>query len=652
VGIRLKFLLILIIFSVVPLLSFYFINQQLFQKHGNEIIKIATVILLQTTAKELQESADNYSRNLDREFSNLLKHAQRYRDDVAETVLQADLSSQKGTQLLQEQLSEKLVLSFREIQNFRKDLVSLHFFSEAGFSHTYPIDQNTKVESWLLRKDLSPDNPLWLLPEAYHSGTSQSRHVIAALPVLDNYGSRWGIVALEFDIIKVLEATRPSSQWSQYMRILLLEAGPHRDSKTGLPVVIGIRNPLSEKAEWRREMSNLKIDPATQEEITGLFAGMPYGKSGYVSLPYEGEMSVWSYSETGIGLGILNVLPEREALYRIARHPGRLSKWLNLDSLLIVSVVVIIMVIIVAYRSRSMLEPFFLMVSAFKGVSSGDFSTRLKFKTKDERQMVASAFNNMTEELEDGMRMRQGLEVAQEVQHNFFPKTDPDAPDLDIAARISYCEETGGDYIDILDGDDGKICVVVGDVTGHGVGAALLMATVRSLLRARYEVDSDLAGVITSVNSKLAADMGDSGRFVTLFILEIDPASWESSWVRAGHDPAWLFCRNDGSIVSLSGPGVVLGVDGDFVYSEIKKDGLEPGDVILIGTDGIWETTNPEGTMFGKQRLEQLLSETSQQTASEICDSLITAVDHFREAQKQEDDVSVVVIKCREKDSI
>lgn len=102
------------------------------------------------------------------------------------------------------------------------------------------------------------------------------------------------------------------------------------------------------------------------------------------------------------------------------------------------------MVIIAAYRSRRMLAPFSSMVSVFRRLSAGDFSTKLEFIIRDERQMVADAFNDMTLQLKDGMRMRQGLEVAKEVQHNFFPEVDPGISDLDIAAGMSYCEETGG----------------------------------------------------------------------------------------------------------------------------------------------------------------------------------------------------------------
>jgi sigma-B regulation protein RsbU (phosphoserine phosphatase) len=251
----------------------------------------------------------------------------------------------------------------------------------------------------------------------------------------------------------------------------------------------------------------------------------------------------------------------------------------------------------------------------------------------------------MTEQLEEGIRMRQGLAVAEEVQHNFFPQICSAVNGLDIGVRISYSEETGGDYIDVIEGGDEKVCVVVGDVVGHGIGAALLMATVRALVRGRYEVDTNLASLISSVNERLAADMEDTGRFVTLFILEIDTRTSSISWVRAGHDPAWLLRREKKTLTNLGGPGLILGLDGTFQYKLNEMSGLEPGDTILIGTDGIWETSSPEGEWFGKQRVEQVLQEHSDQSALQLCDRLIEEIDRFRGTQRQEDDVSVAIVK-------
>lgn len=651
-GLRPKFLLILILFSVVPLFSFFLINQKLFDKLGSEIYQIAKVLLLQTAAKELQESADNYSRNINRELTSIVKHVESWRDELENAISRLEItSSQNPVPWAQESIAQKMPILFQQLRHSRNDLIALSFSSDGGLQLRLPREGEAGTTINLLQEGAASeqDKPLWILPGTHPTNASGKSYITLILPVHYADGSMFGNVAVELNIIKMLEAVRPSSQWSPYMRSLLLRFDSAKDTKTDTSLVIGVRNPLSDKSVWTAETPFLlSRELGAVDGAISLFEGKKYGKQGYVSLPYAGEISVLSYSKTEIGLGVLNVLPEREVIYRIARHPGRLSKWLSLDNFLLVSVVVLIMVIIAAYRSRRMLAPFFSMVSAFERLSAGDFSTKLEFNTRDERQMVADAFNKMTLQLKDGMRMRQGLEVAEEVQHNFFPAVDPTISDLDIAATMSYCEETGGDYVDVLKGKGGKICVVVGDVTGHGIGAALLMTTVRGLIRGRYEIDTDLSQLITSVNYKLTVDMGEGGRFVTLFILEINPAVRELKWVRAGHDPGWLFSSTDNSIISLVGPGVALGVDSDFIYSGNYRDQLESRDVIVIGTDGIWETTNTAGHQFGKDRLEQIVSDNLNRSATEISDSLIAAVGRFRGDQNQEDDVSLVVIKVPE----
>lgn len=640
-GLRAKFLLILITFSVVPLISYFLIHQKLFDKLGDEVYQIAKVLLLQTTAKELQESADNYTRNINRELTHTVRRLERCRDEI--------VSLENRPLSIQKNIAEQMEICSRTTEALDIDLISVNFFSKRDVHFSFFTEGIPALTIPPFQKTSTPlpENSFWLSSGMTQLPTLGKNHITASLPVRNTNGSMLGYLAIDFNIIKLLETLRPPSQWSPYMQSLLLQIN-HQEIKNNNSFVIGSRNPQSENTSWTDKTFLLQQNVNVNDALVALLEGNKYGQQGYVSAPYEGELSVLAYSETKIGLGILNVLPEREVIYKIARHPQRLNNWLSLDSLLLVSIVVVLMIIIVFYRSRHMLAPFFSIISAFRRLSDGDFSTKLEFNAQDERQMVAEAFNNMALQLKDSIRMRQGLEVAKEVQHYFFPEVDPTISELDIVTRMNYCEETGGDYVDVLRGKNGEIYIVVGDVTGHGIGAALLMITVRTLIRERYEIDTTLSELITSVNSKLTADMGESGRFITLFAMEINPAAMELKWVRAGHDPGWLFCSTDNSIVSLIGPGIALGVDPDFIYSANNRDQLESGDVIIIGTDGIWETINTEEQQFGKHRLEQIVSQNLTRSATEISDSLIAAVSQFRGTQNPEDDVSLVVIKVPE----
>jgi hypothetical protein len=161
-------------------------------------------------------------------------------------------------------------------------------------------------------------------------------------------------------------------------------------------------------------------------------------------------------------------------------------------------------------------------------------------------------------------RLRHSLELAREVQQKLLPRQNPVIAGLDIAGRSIYCDETGGDYYDFIpleqDGKQ-KLAVVVGDVSGHGISSALIMATVRASLRQRLSLPGSISRIIGDVNRQLAGDVEDSGQFVTLFFLTLDPVERSLKWVRAGHDPAIFYDPAAARIEELAGDGLVLGVD-------------------------------------------------------------------------------------------
>jgi sigma-B regulation protein RsbU (phosphoserine phosphatase) len=267
--------------------------------------------------------------------------------------------------------------------------------------------------------------------------------------------------------------------------------------------------------------------------------------------------------------------------------------------------------------------------------------------TGDERDMLARAFNEMVPKLEDRIHIREALQLAQEVQQNLLPKEIPSVPGFDMAATTVYCEQTGGDYFDFFPcGEDCEgVAVVVGDVTGHGVAAALLMTTARALLRMRAVQPGTLSEVITSVNEQLTLDTYETGSYMTLFYLAIDQANRTLQWVRAGHDPAIFYNSNTGQFEELMGAGMALGVDKDWQYEANEMTGLVKNQIICLGTDGIWEARNADGEMFGKERLYKIIRAHANKPAETIKKETLRALGDFSGDIAQEDDVTIVVIK-------
>ena len=294
-------------------------------------------------------------------------------------------------------------------------------------------------------------------------------------------------------------------------------------------------------------------------------------------------------------------------------------------------------------------------VAAIKDVSraaeklaSGDFGKNLPVKSRDEVGELTSSFNAMAHQLEERMRLKDSLSLAKEVQQNLLPQQSINFCGLDIAGKSVYCDDTGGDYYDFLQFPEmgsNRLAIAVGDVAGHGISAALLMATVRALLRSRITQPGNLSQIVSDVNRHLSMDTSLSGNFMTLFVMVLDCNTMEIRWVRAGHDAPLIYNPLSDSFRELTGSGLALGVDDAWKYQEYQETVCAREEIILIGTDGVWETENPQGERFGKERLRKVIRRNHQSAASEIIEAVLFAVNDFRQKSIQEDDITLVVIK-------
>jgi len=243
---------------------------------------------------------------------------------------------------------------------------------------------------------------------------------------------------------------------------------------------------------------------------------------------------------------------------------------------------------------------------------------------------------------------KKALALAGEVQKSLLPQDKPRVHGLDIAGRNVSCDEIGGDYFDFLwrqDSRKGPFGVVVGDISGHGVDSALLMTTARAFLRMRASQPGSISDIITAMNQHLAQDVLDTGRFMTLFYLSIDPQKKRLDWVRAGHDPALIYDPHQDTFEELKGSGVALGVTAGFSYTENHREGLKNGQIIAVGTDGIWEAVNGNNEMFGKERMRKIISNHAESSAAEILDAVYNELNAFTLGRKSEDDITLVIVK-------
>jgi len=249
----------------------------------------------------------------------------------------------------------------------------------------------------------------------------------------------------------------------------------------------------------------------------------------------------------------------------------------------------------------------------------------------------------------DMTEQKKALLLAGEVQKSLLPEKPPSVPGLDIAGKNIQCDEVGGDYFDYLNGDtseDSNLSIIIGDITGHGVDSALLMSSARAFLRMRASQPGSMADIITDMNRHLTEDVSATGRFMTLFCLCLDKHSRSLQWVRAGHDSALLYTPVRDAFEELKGPGIALGIDKDFQYHSQAWDRLDAGQIIIMGTDGIWEACNISGEMFGKDRLKKIIRDNAAHDAQTIMNVVFTEHNQFTTGVKREDDVTLVIVKA------
>ena len=239
---------------------------------------------------------------------------------------------------------------------------------------------------------------------------------------------------------------------------------------------------------------------------------------------------------------------------------------------------------------------------------------------------------------------KEQFRVAREIQQRLFPKAAPNLAPFEIGGASYPAEATGGDYFDYLPMLNQRLGIVLGDVTGHGVGPALLMAETRAYLRVLAGRREDVGEILTRANGVLAEDVGTE-RFVTLFIARLDPQARSLTYASAGHSPAHVLDVSGKVKTVLARTGIPLGMRPDTQYSSSAEVQLEKGDIVVVLTDGIEESVSREGELFGAERALEVVREHREKPAQQIVEELYRAVRKFSNNAPQIDDVTAVLVK-------
>jgi len=239
-------------------------------------------------------------------------------------------------------------------------------------------------------------------------------------------------------------------------------------------------------------------------------------------------------------------------------------------------------------------------------------------------------------------RMEKELKNAAEIQRKLLPVGTPDFQGYEVSGYNDPCREVGGDYFDFIDRGPRRMGFAIGDVSGKGTGAALMMATVRASFRAHLESPCTLPGLIASLNETIVQS-ANSNNFVSFFYGEVDGATGRLESVNAGHNPP-LLVRASGEVERLKADGLILGVFAGVKHKQ-SENVLNPGDLLVAYSDGVTETMNETGEEFGEERLAGLLLENRTSSAAAIRKLVAERTKAFAGTAPQYDDITLVVVK-------
>jgi phosphoserine phosphatase RsbU/P len=342
---------------------------------------------------------------------------------------------------------------------------------------------------------------------------------------------------------------------------------------------------------------------------------------------------------SGIVFGIAR--PVAESLREIRRASVR-----NLGLGLLVIALAFVGIIPISHRMTQHLTA---LTGGVRRLAGGDFRTRVPVRSNDEFGALAGAFNQMAEDLErheaqavQQERLRRELELSRLIQTEMLPRTSLRSGPAEVGGVSIPAREVGGDFFNYFVLPDGRLALLVGDVSGKGVSAALLMANIQATLRARLPHETDLAQLADRLDRELDQNT-PGGVYLTLFLAILDTDGRVLRFVNAGHNPQFLL-RTDGAIEPLGSTGMPIALYAGHGYLESRIT-LNPGDLLFFYTDGLVETENDRGDMFGTERLRAILTADHSHGIDAVLQRVETQVREFRGKAEPFDDATMMALR-------
>ena len=511
----------------------------------------------------------------------------------------------------------------------------------------FEADYDLRQESWYSKAETNNQ----LTPTPRIEPLTGKTVMTVAVPLYKPDGSFGGVIAMDIDLSSVLDRMEIPEPWKAGAWKLLARLPQEKGSDPNDVNIICCSTFAQTQANSNKPSRLLDIcDP---KYIGKIIKESSSGNVGLIRQPYYGVDSLWIYGSSHPGGGFPILIVPYERIIEQADNARQMLFRDNIRAVQIVTILIFIAivaaVVLASMRAHKFTEPITHLANAAGKLADGDYDVTVEISTNDELQQLGEVFNQVGPGMKERQKIKQSLELAREIQQHFLPKENLELEHFQVAGLCRYCDETGGDYYDLLDLTavaPGRIGLVLGDVSGHGIPAAMLMISTGSILRNNAQRHgNDLSAAITELNRHLVIN-SEPGKFMTLFYGLLDDHSKTLSWASAGHDPAIWYQAKSGKFTELENTGMPLGVMDDTQFEQAAPVTLCTGDIVIIGTDGIWEAHNASDQMYGKKRLIELISLHKDKSAGQIASLVVESVLEFCSDTVPADDITLLAIKC------
>ncbi|WP_432823464.1 SpoIIE family protein phosphatase [Trichloromonas sp.] len=639
--IRTKLLILLLLIAVIPLVINASINYAFLYKLGRHLATETRTLLTEDAHAYLKAVVENYQRLQERNRK----------------IINIALSQQAQESIfLQEQTPTGPPKAYQLLHDYQPGLVLRQYtILDSGKSFCYPPDEHFARLSDPQRLPWyrsARDSPALTRTLSSDPITGQPALIVAA-PLHLPDGSFAGITAVSRSVLGLFEDLQLPEEQERMVgqTLVVLERGEGALAKLR---VVAVRKKASTSQPDQEPAAGDYLILDDPDQAVALMEKIGAGQAGTVLLMFRGQHTHWIFGSSQPDEPFPLIMVSHSQIISRATDTEQHVLFKTLQglkiSVILVIAVVLTVIVLALFIARRITRPLNQLSTVAMELAAGDYQARAEISTGDELEGLAHILNDLGPQLQERQLMAHALALAGEIQQHLLPQTTPELEGFDIFGQGTFCDETGGDYFDFIplaDHGRGSLGLAVGDVSGHGIGPALLMASARGILRSHADhYRTDLGGLFAKLNRHLNEDSEDD-RFMTLFYGVLSAPNRSLVWTSAGHGPVlWYRCAHN-VVEELPSTGVPLGMLAGADYPPSGPLVLEVGDLLLIGTDGIWETRAPSGNQFGIEHMKELVAPCAGQSARKIYATIVNKISEFRQGGELEDDLTLVVVKVK-----